>query len=95
MNKSDVHSILVDRLANHRSSTREDVLLDLECAGAIDSLEGLELVIDAEQVFEISISDRELSSGICQSIPELVALIQSKLGPSHEAKGKQEDDQSQ
>jgi acyl carrier protein len=88
VNEADVESVLITRLAASRGSTREEVLLDLECAGAIDSLEGVELVIEAEQVFGIAISDGEISSDVCRSIPELVALIQSKLGPSPEANGK-------
>lgn len=85
VNESDVQSVLIDRLANSRGSTRDELLLDLECAGAIDSLEGVELVIEAEQVFGIAISDNELSSDVCRSIPELVALIQSKLDPTRDA----------
>jgi acyl carrier protein len=88
VNEADVEAILITRLAASRGSSREEVLLDLEGAGAIDSLEGVELVIEAEQVFGIAISDRDLSSDVCRSIPELVALIQSKLGQSPEANGK-------
>lgn len=88
MSESDVHAVLVDRLATSRGSTRDEVLAELERAGGIDSLEGVELVIEAEQTFGIVISDRELSSDVCRSIPELVALIQSKLGSSDDAQGK-------
>lgn len=88
MSESDVHSVLVDRLANSRNCTRDEVLLELERAGGIDSLEGVELVIEAEQTFGIVIADSEITSDVCRTIPMLVALIHSKLESSDDAKGK-------
>ena len=87
VNESNVESLLIARLAASRDSTPEEVMLDLERTGAIDSLEGVELVIEAEQTFGIAVSDKELSSEVCQSIPKLVALILSKLDPSREVRG--------
>lgn len=87
MDEPDVESVLITRLAESRGSTRQEVLLDLERTGAIDSLEGVELAIEAEQAFGIAISDSELSSDVCQSIPALVALVRSKLSASGETEG--------
>ena len=78
MDELDVESVLIACLANNRGSTREEVLLDLESAGAIDSLEGVELAIEAEKAFGIAISDDDLSSAVCRSIPALVTLVTSK-----------------
>jgi acyl carrier protein len=86
VNASDVEDALIDRLAVSRSATRDDVLLDLRrTGGQIDSLEGLELVIDAERMFGVRVSDDELSSGICRSVPDLVAFIRSLVVSSPEA----------
>lgn len=89
MDETYVESVLIDRLALSRECTREEVLLDLERTGAIDSLEGVELVIEAEQVFGIAITDRELSSELCQSIPEIVALVRSKLSSGRVVTGEE------
>jgi acyl carrier protein len=75
----DVESVLIGYLAESRGSTRDEVLQDLERTGGIDSLEGLELAVQAEKTFEIVISDKELSSDICRSVSSLVGLIQTKL----------------
>jgi acyl carrier protein len=80
MGDPDVEAVLIARLADGRGSTAEEVRLGLQCAGAIDSLEGVELAMEAEQAFGIAISDSELSSNVCRSVPELVALVRSKLG---------------
>lgn len=87
MNDSDVEAILISQLAASRGVTQDEVLLELERSGSIDSLEGVELIIEAERTFGISIKDRELSSAVCQSIPRLVALVQSKRASSCGAKG--------
>lgn len=79
MDDLDVQSVLIKRLADSRGSTSGEVLRDLGSAGAIDSLEGLGLAIEAEKVFGIAISDDELSSTVCRSIPALVAMVTSKL----------------
>jgi len=74
----DVESVLIEQLAKNRDCTSDDVVHDLEVSGGIDSLEGLELAMKAEQTFGIKISDDELAKA-CRSIPDLAALIRSKL----------------
>ena len=59
--------------------------------GAIDSLEGVELVISAETKFGVRIGDDELTPSVCGSIPRLVDLVISKIGASG-AEGEQADE---
>ncbi len=86
VNDSDVEAILIAQLATNRGATGEEVRLELARTGAIDSLEGLELAIEAERTFGISVSDDELSS-VCRSIPDMVGLVRSKLASAGEAEG--------
>lgn len=81
----DVKAILIAKLAESRGTTQDAVLEELERLGAIDSLEGVELITEAERVFKISVSDEELSSNVCQSIPTIVTLVQSKLAAASAA----------
>lgn len=91
VNDSDVEDSMITQLAVSRSISRDEVVLELERAGGvIDSFEGLELAIEAEQTFGVSISDTELSSGICRSIPELAACVRSKLAPPSGPQGRQD-----
>jgi acyl carrier protein len=76
----DVESILIDRLAKGRDCSADDVKIELEQTGKIDSLEGLVLAIEAERTYGISIPDEELEVA-CRSIPDWVQLIRSKLQP--------------
>ena len=87
MTGTDVESVLITQLAKSRDSTLEDVLRELEQFGVIDSLEGVELVAEAEMQFGISISDSELSSDVCRSVPALAKLVRSKLSPNSEVGG--------
>lgn len=79
MDRSDVEALLVDQLAGSRDVSRDDVLRDLARDGTVDSLEGLELAVAAEEAFGIAISDDEISSEVCRSFSALVRLVQSKL----------------
>lgn len=79
----DVEAAMISELARNRGVDRDQLLTDLGQEGVVDSLEGLELALAAEQTFGISISDDELSSAVCRSIPSLVRLVQLKL--SHAA----------
>jgi len=88
MNKRDLESMLVERLAVSRGRSVEEVTLELKNGGVIDSLEGVELAIEAEQTLGIVISDGDLSSDVCQSITDLAALIGSKLGSSNDTVGR-------
>jgi acyl carrier protein len=83
---SDIEAVLVGRLAHGRGADRETVQRALESGGTIDSLEGIELILAAEEVFGITVSDDELSSAVCRSVPALVGLVQSKLAQSSETK---------
>lgn len=82
MNDLEIEGVLVKKLAETRGATREEVLEELKRLGEIDSLEGLELITEAERVFEISVSDKELSSDMCRSLSTIVALVQSKTAPA-------------
>lgn len=78
MEKPNIESVLIGQLAKGRGCTIDDVQIELEQTGGIDSLEGLELAVEAERTFGISISDNELSEA-CRSIPDLARLVRSKI----------------
>ena len=86
MERADVETVLVDRLASSRGVERDAVLGELARGAAIDSLEGLELAVAAEAAFGIAVSDDELSSAACRSFPGLVGLVRSKLNQARETK---------
>ena len=89
MNDANVQKTFIAQLSASRGASIDEVLEELErTGGAIDSLEGLELAIEAERTFGVTISDKELSSGICRSIPDLVACVRSKLTGSAELQGR-------
>lgn len=75
----EVRAALIDSLAKSRDVARDQVLLELRDDGFIDSLEGVELIVHAEQTFGITVSDKELSSEVCQSVSRLTALVRTKL----------------
>lgn len=81
LTQPDVESVLIGQLARNRDCATDDVLVEMERTGGIDSLEGLELAMEAERTFGIKISDGELSKA-CRSIPDLAALVRSKLSVS-------------
>jgi len=90
MNDTDFETVLIAKLAESRGTTQDEVRNELERLGAIDSLEGLELLMDAERGFEISISDQEISSDVCRSIPKMVALVRLKLALAGAIEGEAE-----
>lgn len=90
MNDTDIETVLIAKLAESRGTTQDEVRNELERLGAIDSLEGLELLMDAERGFEISISDQEISSDVCRSIPKMVALVRLKLALAGAIEGEAE-----
>ncbi len=80
MTESQVEGALLIQLAASRGITRAEVIQELEqSGGVIDSLEGLELLTEAERTFDILVSDAEIASGICGSILEVVSCVQSKV----------------
>lgn len=79
MEQPDIEAVLVDRLASERGVDRQDILCELARGDPIDSLEGLDLAIAAETAFAITISDDELSSGVCRSVSAMTGLVRSKL----------------
>lgn len=78
--RAEVQDALFAVLAESRGSTLDDVRADCGSGGEIDSLEGVELIAAAEERFGITVSDEELSSHVCSSIPLLAELVVSKLG---------------
>ncbi len=87
MNVPEVEALLIARLAQGRGRTTEEVLIEIEGCPAIDSLEGIELAMEAEQAFGISIPDSELSSDVCQSLHGLATLVCSRLGSDDKTGG--------
>lgn len=78
MEDVSIEEVLYAALADNRGSTVEVVRAALD-GGAIDSLEGVELVTAAEEQFGITIDDDEVTHSVCQSIPRLAALVRTKL----------------
>jgi acyl carrier protein len=78
LDEPDVEATLIEQLARNRGCTTDEVRLELERRGGIDSMDGLVLAIAAERTFGISISDDELERS-CRSFPDLVGLVRSKL----------------
>jgi acyl carrier protein len=77
---ASVEAALYAALAESRGSTPEEARSQVADGGAIDSLEGVGLVIAAEEAFGVRIEDEELTPSVCSSIPELVELVMSKIG---------------
>jgi acyl carrier protein len=67
-----------------RGVSAQDVVDSIDAQGGIDSLEGVELILEAEEEYGISVPDDALSSEVCRSISELAKLIRSKLSDSAE-----------
>ena len=88
MEQRDIESILVGRLAKERDCSIEEVRIELEGIGGIDSLEGLALAMEAERTFGISIPDNELEVA-CRSIPDLARLVWSKISLDSKEGGEQ------
>jgi acyl carrier protein len=84
LEQPDVEATLVNELARSRGVNRDAILRELARGDPIDSLEGLELAIAAEMAFGITMSDHELSSGICRSIRGLARVVCAKLAQQRE-----------
>jgi len=76
---ASLEDVLYAALADNRGCTVEVVRAALDAEGAIDSLEGVELVTAAEDRFGITIDDDEVTQRVCRSIPRLAALVRTKL----------------
>lgn len=92
MTDKDVEVVLINYLAQSRGIAHNEVLEELDCSGAIDSLEGVELIIEAEREFGIAIPDSDVTSKVCSSVPELVKLVRSKLSSSNSSRKEKVDD---
>lgn len=76
----EVEAVLYDTLAKHRNLSREAVRDEVGADGAIDSLEGVELIVAAEAHFGVVFADDEITSQLCRSIPLLAAAVAAKAG---------------
>lgn len=74
-----IEDVLYAALADNRGCTVKAVRAVLDAEGAIDSLEGIELVTAAEVHFGITIDDDKVTQRVCRSIPRLAALVRTKL----------------
>ncbi len=75
-----INEFLVTHLARRRGITEADVAASLAQTSGIDSLEGVELILDAEEHLGVSIPDDALSPVVCRSMAELARLISAHLG---------------
>lgn len=76
--RGEIEGALCAALADSRGCAADE----LEVGGGIgriDSLEGVELVATAEEVFGVTVKDSEITASICTSVPRLAGLILSKL----------------
>ena len=84
MDESDVLRQIEDQLRAWRAERAPDGVIDPN-SETIDSLEGLELVLDAERLWGVKIPDHDLGK-VCRSIRRLATAIQSRL-PQQEPEG--------
>lgn len=75
-----VEDELYGTLAESRGISSGEIRASVGAEGAIDSLEGVELVAAAETRFGIKIADDELSPSVCRSVSRLADLVAAKLG---------------
>lgn len=85
MTVASIRSTLMRALAESRGKSVDAVEDEIGAEGLIDSLEGVELVAAIEKEFGVKITDRELSSRLCSSIPRLVEAVSTKLQAKAEA----------
>jgi len=74
----EIEAAIYDLLAESRGMTVVEVRAEVGAGGEIDSLEGVELVAAVEARFDVQITDRELTSSLCSSIPRLAQLVATK-----------------
>lgn len=75
----DIEAFLLQRLAERREQSKEEVQAGMNAKGQIDSIEGVELILAAEQAFGVDIPDDILSTDLCTSLSNLASLIRSKI----------------
>ena len=74
-----IEAALYDRLAANRGVSSDDIRVELGAGGGIDSLEGVELLIAAEELFGVHVPDDELTSSLCRSMGRMARRIASKM----------------
>ena len=79
---AEIEEALYNELAESRGATPAAVRAEVGAGGEIDSLEGVELIAAIEERFDVRISDRELTSKVCSSIPRLARLAAAKTAAS-------------
>lgn len=77
MARAEIRSTLLDRLAASRKCSRQELEIELASSDAIDSEEGVELLLKAEEVYGISLPDDAFRSPVCSAIDKLVEVIES------------------
>jgi acyl carrier protein len=88
MNRSEIETTLRKLIQEARDSTE---VAPGEVADIVDSLEGVEAILAAEQEFGVSIPDSELNR-ICRSIPAIAEAVERRLARG-EANARGEKDQ--
>jgi acyl carrier protein len=79
MDEGEIRDWLRTTLIESRGETGAAADVDVTDENAIDSLEGVELVIAAEVQYGIRIPDSGLSRETCRSIERLAALVASRI----------------
>jgi acyl carrier protein len=77
--ESEIEAFVLGCLAANRGVDVEDVRASVAAAGIIDSLEGVEILLSAEERYDVSIPEDALTPQLCRSIPDLIRMIRSKL----------------
>jgi acyl carrier protein len=75
----DIEGFLISRLAEREGVSVEEIRGSIATIGGIDSLAGVELILDAEERYGVSIPDDAVSSAICRSVSELARLIRAQV----------------
>lgn len=81
MTKAAIEDGLYECLAAIRGASPAAVRAALGAGGAIDSLQGVELLTAAEARFGVRIADAELTPQVCRSVPRMADLVAAKCGP--------------
>ncbi|HYN50736.1 MAG TPA: acyl carrier protein [Thermoleophilaceae bacterium] len=85
MTVDSIRNTLLGFLAVSRGKSVDAVEDEIGAEGLIDSLEGVELVAAIEKELGVKITDRELSSRLCSSIPRLTEAVAAKLAAKADA----------